>query len=347
MPNYLIAIAVGDLEYASVGKRVGVITEPSFLPNVTRELDTLETLLNKTEEYLTPYIWGNYSILVLPPSFPFGGMENPLLTFASPTIITGDKSQVYVATHEIAHSWTGNDVTCKNWENFWLNEGFTVFEERHVSGGLHGAEFAQVEAYLGNKSLFTDMENYGMNNSYSSLHPNLHGPKAGSPDDAFSEVPYEKGFQFLYYLQSLVNETNFQEFLRTYINQHAQTSITVENMRYTWDIWVEATFNETEQMRILKAVDWKAWIMTPGPPPVQLNFSTKAGDEAIALADEYIKLAGKKSPDDYMNYTKYYSNLKVIFLERLASQQKNLTLEILEKVDADLNLTTTLDPECK
>ena len=105
---------------------------------VANELETLETLLDEAEKYLTPYIWGNYTIVVLPPSFPFGGMENPLLTFASPTIIVGDKSQVYVATHEIAHSWTGNDVTCRDWENFWINEGFTVFSERKVSGKIHG-----------------------------------------------------------------------------------------------------------------------------------------------------------------------------------------------------------------
>jgi len=133
IPSYLIAMAVGDLEYRSLGRRVGTITEPCALDEVADELSGLELLLDKTEEYLTPYIWGNYTILILPPSFPFGGMENPLLTFASPTIITGDKSQVYVATHEIAHSWTGNDVTCRNWENFWLNEGFTVFIERKIS----------------------------------------------------------------------------------------------------------------------------------------------------------------------------------------------------------------------
>jgi len=191
MAPYLIAIAVGDLEYKALGRRVGVIAEPSQMDAVASELESLETLLDSTEEYLTPYIWGNYSILILPPSFPFGGMENPLLTFASPTIITGDKSQVYVATHEIAHSWTGNDVTCQNWEHFWLNEGFTVFEERKVSSKLHGVEFAQVEALLGNTSMYASMEAYGMDNVFSSLHPTLKG---ASPDDSFSEVPYEKGF---------------------------------------------------------------------------------------------------------------------------------------------------------
>ena len=191
IPSYLIAIVVGDLEYRSLGRRVGVITEPSDIDRVAAELDTLETLLDETEAYLTPYIWGTYTIVVLPPSFPFGGMENPLLTFASPTIIVGDKSQVYVATHEIAHSWSGNDVTCRNWEHFWINEGFTVFEERKVSGQLHGKDFAKVEALLGNSTLWTDMQNLGLDNTYSSIHPVLQGD---NPDNAFTTVPYEKGF---------------------------------------------------------------------------------------------------------------------------------------------------------
>ena len=112
IPSYLIAIAIGDLEYRSLGNRVGVITEPSQMDKVATELEDMGDLLDAVEEYMGPYIWGNYTIIVLPPSFPMGGMENPLLTFASPTIIVGDKSQVYVATHEMAHSWTGNEVTC-------------------------------------------------------------------------------------------------------------------------------------------------------------------------------------------------------------------------------------------
>lgn len=120
IPNYLMAIAVGDLVYRNLGARVGVITEPSQMDFVANELADMQLLLDTTEAYIGDYIWGNYTILVLPPSFPMGGMENPLLTFASPTIIVGDKSQVYVATHEMAHSWTGNSVTCSNWESFWL-----------------------------------------------------------------------------------------------------------------------------------------------------------------------------------------------------------------------------------
>jgi leukotriene-A4 hydrolase len=148
MPSYLVAIAVGNLAVAPAGPRATIIAEPGpdALDFYAKELYNTSGLLDMTEEYLTPYIWGSYSILVLPPSFPYGGMENPLLTFASPTIIVGDGSQVYVATHEIAHSWTGNEVTCKDWSNMWMNEGFTVFEERKVSERVHGTEFAKIEA---------------------------------------------------------------------------------------------------------------------------------------------------------------------------------------------------------
>lgn len=163
IPSYLLAIAVGNLAVKHIGddySRSSVISEPGemFLDRYANELSELDDLLNATEAWMTPYIWSNYTILILPPSFPFGGMENPLLTFASPTIIVGDKSQVYVATHEIAHSWTGNDVTCRDWSNLWLNEGFTVFEERKVSAEKHGKDFALREAQLGNVSLWEDMK---------------------------------------------------------------------------------------------------------------------------------------------------------------------------------------------
>lgn len=137
-------------------------------------------------------------------------MENPLLTFASPTIITGDKSQVWVATHEIAHSWSGNEVTCDNWGNMWLNEGFTVFEERKVSAQIHGKEFSMVNAYLGNISMYQDMVNYGLNNSYSSLQPQIG---RDNPDNSLSEVPYEKGFQFLYFVETLIGEDHIQKLI--------------------------------------------------------------------------------------------------------------------------------------
>ena len=235
IPNYLMAIAVGHLEYRSLGRNVGIITEPEQMDKCFNELTDMQIWLDTIENYLTPYIWGNYTILILPPSFPMGGMENPLLTFASPTIIVGDKSQVYVATHEMAHSWTGNTVTCQNWEDFWLNEGFTVFVERHVSGILYGNDFAKVEAQLGNTTLWNSMVDYGLLSSYSSIHPVLKGD---NPDHSFSEVPYEKGFQLLWYMQDFLGNATMQQFLQHYINENMEKSITVLDLQRTWNNWV-------------------------------------------------------------------------------------------------------------
>jgi len=137
-----------------------------------------------------PYAWGVYKIVILPPNFPFGGMENPLLTFASPTIIVGDKSGVSTANHEIAHSWTGNLVTNMNWDSFWLNEGFTVFLERKISKILNGDAYVKMDGRNGNSSMYNAMLGYGLTDKFSSLTP-----RAGNqnPDDAFSSIPYEKG----------------------------------------------------------------------------------------------------------------------------------------------------------
>jgi leukotriene-A4 hydrolase len=204
IPSYLLAIVIGNLATQAINKRTSVITEPNDLANYAKILSNLGTLLDKTEAYVNhPYIWGNYTILVLPPSFPVGGMENPLLTFASPTIMVPDGSQIYVATHEIAHSWSGNLVTCKDWSNLWLNEGFTTFIERRVSAEVDGEGFSYVESLLGNASYYDDMSGYGFTDSYSSLYP-LVGHKA--PDSASSQVTYEKGQQFMYYLRNQMDK---------------------------------------------------------------------------------------------------------------------------------------------
>lgn len=163
------------------------------MPAVVSEFSGLKTWFDAVQSQYerNPYAWPKYDLLILPPSFAWGGMENPMLTFASPTVVVGDKSQVFVAAHEIAHSWTGNSVTCEDWANFWLNEGFTVYSERRASTLLKGEDFSKVAAYLGNQTAYAAMEGYGYWNSYSSLHPNI---RKDSPDNSFSDIPYEKGF---------------------------------------------------------------------------------------------------------------------------------------------------------
>jgi len=330
--------------------RSSVIAEPGaeYLDRYANELSELDELLNATEAWLTPYIWGNYTILILPPSFPFGGMENPLLTFASPTIIVGDKSQVYVATHEIAHSWTGNDVTCRDWSNLWLNEGFTVFEERKVSALKHGNDFALREAQLGNVSLWIDMENYGLNNSYSALYPVMNG---ANPDDSFSNVPYEKGFQFLTYLESLMaTPLDFQNFIRSYILEHALTSITYIELLTSFEAYVIKIYPDEQALQIIKAVDWNTWVRQGGANPsvanAVLNFTTAGAVQFESLADEYIALGGDSSPANYSEYLNATDpQLKVIFLNRLQARTAWVTQKILAKIDTDLNVTLDPNPE--
>ena len=347
IPSYLIAIAIGDLEYKSLGRRVGVITEPSQMDKVATELSDMGDLLDAVEEYMGPYIWGNYTIIVLPPSFPMGGMENPLLTFASPTIIVGDKSQVYVATHEMAHSWTGNEVTCQNWENFWLNEGFTVFIERHVSGEIHGEDFSKVAAQLGNTSMYQDMVNFGLDNTYSSLHPVLRGD---NPDSSFSEVCYEKGFQLLYYMESLIGRPQMKRFLNFYMQEHKLTSITTIQLRQSWEFFVEYQIPglSAEQVNeILAAMDWESWMFQPGLPPVQLDFSTPEATQSANLALAYISLNGTGSPENFAEYFGYYSNLKVVFHDTIQQHYDKVNTEILKRIDMDLACTLEIDPEVK
>lgn len=143
IPSYLLAIVIGNLKSQKIDERTSVITEPDNIVNYSAILRSLGNVLNQTEAYVRfPYVWGTYTIVVLPPSFPVGGMENPLLTFASPTVMVPDGSQIYVVTHEIAHSWTGNLVTCQDWSNLWLNEGFTTFIERRVSKIVNSEDFS-------------------------------------------------------------------------------------------------------------------------------------------------------------------------------------------------------------
>ena len=346
IPCYLIAMAIGDLEYRSLGSRVGVITEPAMMDKVATELADMGDLLDAVEAYAGPYIWGNYTIIILPPSFPMGGMENPLLTFASPTIIVGDKSQVYVATHEMAHSWTGNEVTCQDWENFWLNEGWTVFIERKVSSQIHGVDFGKVEMLLGNTSMWQDMVGFGLDDTFSSIHPVLQGR---NPDSSFSELPYEKGFQFLYFLESLIGEEDFKRFAQFYIGQHSLTSITTLGFRQSWEQFVERHMGLSPEgvNAILSAVDFERWVNKAELAPVPLDFTTPESDEAAALARAYVALNGTGSPDNKDDYFTFYSNLKVVFHDTLQEEKDSLNQAILERIDADYNCTGDIDPEVK
>jgi leukotriene-A4 hydrolase len=159
IPCYLLALAVGDLAFAPIDHRTGVYTEPSMLKACAEELSDMGEMVNAAEKLYGSYLWDRYDVIVLPPSFPFGGMENPRLTFATPTIIAGDKSLVSLIAHELAHSWSGNLVTNASWNDFWLNEGFTVYFERRIMEALYGKDYADMLALLGYQDLLGEIDN--------------------------------------------------------------------------------------------------------------------------------------------------------------------------------------------
>jgi leukotriene-A4 hydrolase len=250
IPSYLIALAAGDLEFRSLGERSGVFAEPALAGAAAREFADTEAMMRAVEEMYGPYRWGRYDLLVLPPSFPFGGMENPCLTFATPTILAGDKSLVALVAHELAHSWSGNLVTNATWSDFWLNEGFTVYLERRIIEKVYGREREEMEAALGRRELDREMASLPESDRV------LHLPLAGrDPDDGCTLVPYEKGALLLRTIEREVGRERFDRFLRSYFDHFAFQSITT------------ADFLNFLHRELSVSVPLEEWIFQPGIPP--------------------------------------------------------------------------------
>ncbi|XP_017773520.1 PREDICTED: leukotriene A-4 hydrolase isoform X2 [Nicrophorus vespilloides] len=257
--SYLIAIAIGALESRKIGPRSTVWAEKEFIEMAANEFANTEKQLKTAEDICGPYVWGIYDLLVLPPSFPFGGMENPCLTFVTPTLLAGDRSLANVVAHEIAHSWTGNLVTNANFEHFWLNEGFTVFIERKILGRLESPQVQDFDAYGGTVELKEAINELGDSNPLTCLVVNLTGVH---PDDAFSTVPYEKGQTFLRYLETIVEgPAVFEPFLRKYFDTYKYRSLTTDEFKA---FFIEY-FSSTPE---IKNIEWNKWLHTPGMPPV-------------------------------------------------------------------------------
>lgn len=277
-----------------------MLTEPTEMQATIYEFSNLNQLLDATEAYVgTPYIWGIYQMLVMPASFSFGGMENPLMNFISPTVITGTRSQVYVVIHEIAHSWTGNQVTMNNWGDFWLNEGYTTFIERQVSARLYGADFAKVEGLLGNTSISNTVMYYGANDTYSSIHPVFFGD---NPDNSFSEMPYEKGYQLLCYVNQVLGPAAFEQYLGEYIEYYSFQSITAYDQQRALANFAQDSglYSNPQVNAALGSINWSDWFFNVGPDPTgTLNFTTANSVAATNLANEYIALGGASSPANY------------------------------------------------
>ena len=223
IPSYLMALAVGDLVFRPLGPRTGVVAEPSMLAACVFEFADVEKMIDTVEKRFGPYRWGRYDILVLPPSFPFGGMENPKLTFATPTILAGDRSLVALIAHELAHSWSGNLVTNATWRDFWLNEGFTTYLEGRITEEIYGKERADMDDVLALAKLQADMKKIPPPDQI--LHIDLSGR---DPDDGVTSIAYDKGALFIKSLEEAYGREKFDVFLKAYFDHFAFQSITTD-----------------------------------------------------------------------------------------------------------------------
>ncbi len=256
VPPYLIAVAVGDVAFAAIDERTGVWSEPSMLAGARAELVSTAQMVDVAERLYGPYRWGRYDILVLPPSFPFGGMENPRLTFATPTIIAGDQSLVSLVAHELAHSWSGNLVTNATWADFWLNEGFTVYFENRIMEALYGQERALMLQSLGWGDLQSTLAD--LPPADTRLKLDLTGR---DPDDGLTDVAYEKGAAFLRTIERTVGRERFDVWLKGYFERNAFRPMTTE--LFLEDIRTDLVAGDAALERQLMM---DAWIYQPGMP---------------------------------------------------------------------------------
>lgn len=280
MPSYLLALACGHLTTRDISSRCRVVAEPTVIERAADELVDLERLVTACEQLFGPYRFGRFDVLILPPSFPFGGMENPMLTFATPTILAGDRSLVALIAHELAHSWSGNLVTNATWRDFWLNEGFTVYLEHRIMEAVYGRERAEMEIVLGLQGLKKELQELKPGDQV--LHIDLTDR---NPDDGMTAVAYDKGATFLHMLEQHFGRKRFDRFLSEWFDRHAFQSMTTAQFdRFL----MERLLDGDLELRATLKID--PWLRSPGLPAN----APEPHSEALARADAVRKafLAG-------------------------------------------------------
>lgn len=256
IPAYLFALAVGDLTFKPYDGRSGVYAEPGTLNKAWWEFAELPAMIRAAEQLYGPYAWEKYDVLVLPPSFPFGGMENPMVMFATPSIIAGDRSLTNLIAHELSHSWSGNLVTHASWNDFWINEGFTTYIERRILGAIHGEDYVDMLDILGQRSLEQTVEELSSKPELTKLKLALEGK---NPDDALSGIPYQKGYALLQLIEKEVGRPRMDSFVRSNFSKNAFKSMTTED-------FVEVLKTELLSPQQYDALLIDQWIFEPGIP---------------------------------------------------------------------------------
>ncbi len=282
IPPYLLALAAGELGFRRLGARTGVYAEPAVLERAASEFRDVERMVRVAERLYGPYRWGRWDSIVLPASFPYGGMENPRITFATPTILAGDRSLVSVMAHELAHSWSGNLVTNATWSDFWLNEGFTTYLENRIVEVLYGTDVAAMEVLLGQQALRRKVEELRTSRpTDTALVLELAGR---DPGEAATEIAYEKGSSLLRVLERRFGRKRFDAFLRSYFQQNAFTSMTTT--RFLEILKREVFRGDERAWAELRVEDW---VYGAGMPANIVTPRSRAYDAARAAATSFAR----------------------------------------------------------
>lgn len=328
IPAYLLALAVGNLEFKSLGERSGVYAEPSVIEGAAQEFEDLESMITVAENLYGPYRWDRYDLLVLPPSFPFGGMENPRLTFATPTILAGDKSLVSLVAHELAHSWSGNLVTNANWNDFWLNEGFTVYFEQRIMEALYGREYSEMLATLAAQDLndeISSMTESG-NGDDTKLKLNLDNR---NPDDGMTSIAYDKGYLLLRNIEEALGREKFDQFLKGYFERNAFKVMTTEQFIAQFE---QFTLEEDLQF------DLNQWIYSQGIPS---GASMPASGRFLSVNKEMERyLNGAEAKD--LNTNEWTSHEWLHFVRAIPEE---ITTDQMTELDATFGFTASGNSE--
>ncbi len=275
IPSYLFAIAAANLVFRELGPRTGIYAEPEIIDAAVWEFAETEKALNEAEKLLGPYLWGRYDMLVLPPSFPFGGMENPRLTFLTPTAILGTRGQTSLITHELAHAWTGNLVTNATWQDFWLNEGWATYAETRITEILEGKDSADLNAVYDEKRTYAIMERVGMESALTCLKLPSDGKDA---DSMTSVLAYTKGCFFLKECEYAVGRQRFDAFIQKYMKSFQFQSLTTEAF---------LDFLHAELPEVFKKMDVQTWVYQPGMPEAWHEPHSHLYDEVEKVLSDY------------------------------------------------------------
>ena len=330
IPSYLMALAVGDIEFKGVDNRTGVYAEPVTLQKAAYEFADMGKMVTAAENLYGPYKWGRYDVLVLPPSFPFGGMENPMLTFATPTVIAGDRSLVSLIAHELAHSWSGNLVTNATWNDFWLNEGFTVYFERRIVEAVYGKDEAKMQEVLGAQDRDKTIKEFGKDNPDTRLKADFNGR---DPDDGVSDIAYEKGYSFLRTIENEVGREKLDAFLKEYFNSHAFHSVTTEDFLADLD---KNLLKGNKQLRDKIKVD--EWIFQPGLP----SNAPVVSSVDFTSVDSLISDWGKTGKTSSLTKAKRSTNVLIYLIRHLP---ENISAKQMAEIDGEFKFTSSGNAE--